>query len=54
MGVEIAKAEGAAIARVIHDLITIAKVAMPAELFKVDPRIIRAEALLAKLEGKIQ
>jgi hypothetical protein len=40
--------------RTLEDLLTIAKVAMPTELYEVDPRIIRAEALLAKLEGQVQ
>ena len=42
------------IADIIDDLLTIAEVAMPIELFETDPRIIKAQALLAKLRGEIQ
>lgn len=37
--------------QVIRDLLNIAAVAMPDDLRAVDPRIIKAEALLARLEG---
>jgi len=41
------------VARIVRDLLNIAKVAMPEDLYSVDPRIINAEALLARLEGKV-
>lgn len=36
----------------ICDLLTIAKVAMPADLFAIDPRILNAQDLLAELERR--
>jgi hypothetical protein len=42
------------VAAVIEDLLAIAKVAMPDDLLAVDPRVIRAEALLAKRQGRLQ
>lgn len=40
-------------AQAIRDLLAIAKVAMPDDLYAADPRIIKAEALLARLEGRL-
>jgi hypothetical protein len=42
------------VAKVIEDLLQVALVAMPAELFAIDPRIIKAQALAAKLKGEVQ
>jgi hypothetical protein len=42
------------LARTIREPLTIARVAMPSELYDVDPRVIKAEALLARLEGRLQ
>lgn len=41
-------------ASIIADLITIVTVAMPADLRAQDVRVLRAEALLAKLGGEVQ
>lgn len=35
----------------LTDLLTIAKVAMPHDLFAIDPRVIRAQALLDRLRA---
>lgn len=42
------------IIKALEDLLTIALVAMPAELFAVDERVIKAQAVLAKLKGEVQ
>ena len=42
------------IAKSIEELLRIAKVAMPTDLFEIDPRIIKAQALLAQLKGEVQ
>ena len=36
------------IAKLIKDLLQVAQVAMPAELFGINPKILRAQALAAK------
>lgn len=38
----------------IEDLLRIAKVAMPKDLFEIDPRVIKAQAVLAQLLGEFQ
>lgn len=43
----------AEVARSLSELLTIAKVAMPDELYAVDPRIIRAQQLLATLDREL-
>lgn len=42
------------IAEIIEDLLTIAKVAMPPELFEIDPRVVKAQALAARLRNEVQ
>ncbi len=44
--------ERAAAIATIKDLLTIARVAMPDDLFETDPRVIKAQALLARLSGE--
>lgn len=44
----------AEIADILEDLLTIARVAMPPDLFEIDPRVIKAQALVARLKGDIQ
>lgn len=44
----------AQVAEVIEDLLTIAKVAMPRDLFEIDPRVIKAQALAARFRGEVQ
>lgn len=38
----------------LENLLDIAKVAMPPELFAIDPRVIRAQVVLAKMLGEVQ
>ncbi len=45
--------EASEVAQAIRDLLAIAKVAMPDDLYAVDPRAIKAEALLTWLEGRL-
>jgi hypothetical protein len=45
--------DGKELAEIIANLLTIAKVAMPPDLFVQDPRIIKAQAMLARLKGEL-
>jgi hypothetical protein len=38
----------------IEDLLRIAEVAMPTELFEIDPRILEAQEIVALLKGDMQ
>jgi len=38
----------------LEDLLEIAKLAMPPELFEIDPRVIKAQVIVAQLKGDIQ
>jgi hypothetical protein len=42
------------ITEAIEDLLRIVKVAMPEDLFENDPRVIKAESVVAQLQGEIQ
>ena len=51
---EAEKAKDAYTATVLEDLLRVVKVAMPEDLFAIDPRVIKAQALLARLRGEVQ